>query len=106
MQHNKRFRAAVEERTQAVPREGAVAVAQGEVPHPVPRPARVLRGAVPGEGRHSHGAGCTRSAQVLAEDLLAERGVYIYLYISVCVCAYVCVCLWLTSSSLVCSTNL
>ena len=29
----------------------------GAVPEPVPRPAGLLRGPVPGEGRHAHRAG-------------------------------------------------
>lgn len=48
----------------------------GEVPVAVPRAAGVLRGAVPGEGRHAHGARRARPAQVLAQDLLAEGGKY------------------------------
>ena len=42
----------------------------------VPRAAGVLRGAVPGEGRHSDGAGHQGAPQVLAKDLLAEGGQY------------------------------
>lgn len=78
-QYNKRVRSAAEERAQTVPGEGAAAAAQGEVPVAVPRAARLLRGAVPGEGRHAHRARRARPAQVLAEDLLAEGGAYFYL---------------------------
>ena len=48
--------------------------AQGPVPVAVPRAAGVLRGAVPGEGRHPHRAGHQGAAQVLAKDLLPEGG--------------------------------
>ena len=44
------------------------------MPVAVPCAAGVLRGAVPGEGRHPDGAGHQGAAQVLAKDLLAERG--------------------------------
>lgn len=74
LQHNKRVRAPTEERTQAVPGQGVAAAAQGQVSVAVPRAARLLRGAVPGEGRHAHRAGGARPAQVLAQDLLTERG--------------------------------
>lgn len=74
MQYNKRVCAAAEERAQAVPGESAPAAAQGEVPLAVPRAARLLRRAVPGEGRHAHRARRARPAQVLAQDLFAERG--------------------------------
>ena len=40
----------------------------------VPRPAGLLRGSVPGEGRHLDGAGHQGPTQVLAQDLLAEGG--------------------------------
>lgn len=73
-QYNQRVRAAAEERTQAVPGEGPPSAAQGEVPVAVPRAARLLRRAVPREGRNAHRARRARPAQVLAQDLLAERG--------------------------------
>ena len=40
----------------------------------VPRPAGLLRGPVPGEGRHTDGAGHQGPPQVLAQDLLPEGG--------------------------------
>ena len=38
----------------------------------VPRPAGLLRGPVPGEGRHPDGAGHQGPPQVLAQDLFTE----------------------------------
>ena len=40
----------------------------------VPRTAGLLRGPVPGEGRHADGAGHQGPPQVLAQDLLPEGG--------------------------------
>ena len=40
----------------------------------VPRSAGLLRGSVPGEGRHPDGAGHQGPPQVLAQDLLPEGG--------------------------------
>lgn len=73
-QHNQRFRPAAEGGTQAVPGEGAASAAQGQGVIAVPRPARVLRRAVPREGRLADGAGRARAAQVLAKDVLPEGG--------------------------------
>ena len=53
---------------------GSDPAAQGSVSVAVPRAAGVLRGAVPGEGRHPHRAGHQGAAQVLAQDLLPEGG--------------------------------
>lgn len=74
LQYNQRVRSAFEERAQAVPCEGATAAPQGEVPVALPRAAGLLCRAVPREGRYSYGARCSRSPQVLAQDLLTERG--------------------------------
>lgn len=73
-QHNQRVCPAAEDGTQAVPSEGPAAAAQGQVPGAVPRAAGLLRGAVPGEGRHAHRARGSRPAQVLAQDVLPEGG--------------------------------
>lgn len=73
MQYNKRVRPTFEERAQTIPGEGFAAAPQGEVSVAVPRAACLLRCAVPGEGRHPHRAGGARPAQVLAQDVLAER---------------------------------
>ena len=40
----------------------------------VPRPAGLLRGPVPGEGRHSDRAGHQGPPQVLAQDMFTEGG--------------------------------
>ena len=40
----------------------------------VPRSAGLLRGPVPGEGRHPDGAGHQGPSQVLAQDLFTKRG--------------------------------
>lgn len=73
-QHNQRLRPAAESGTQAVSGEGAATATQGEGVIAVPRPARVLRGPVPGKGRLADGTGGARAAQVLAKDLLPEGG--------------------------------
>lgn len=73
-QYNQRVRSAFEERAQAVPCEGATAAPQGEVPVALPRAAGLLCRTVPGEGRHAYGTRRSRPSQVLAQDLLTERG--------------------------------
>ena len=51
-----------------------ILIIPGPLSKSVPCPAGVLRGAVPGEGRHPHRAGHQGAAQVLAQDLLPEGG--------------------------------
>lgn len=46
------------------------------MPLALPRPAGVLRGPVPGEGRDAHRVRGARPAQVLAQDLFPEGGDY------------------------------
>lgn len=74
LQHNQWIRSAVEGGTQAVSGEGSVAITQGESAVPLPCPARLLRGAVPREGRLVDGTGRAGFTKILAKDVLAEGG--------------------------------
>lgn len=74
LQYNQRVRSAIEKRAQAVPCEGAIAAPQGEMPIALPRAAGLLCRAVPREGRYAYGTCSSRPPQVLAQDLLTERG--------------------------------
>lgn len=76
LQYNQWICTPVEEWAQTVPGEGAVAPAQGEVSVAVPRTAGLLRGAVPWEGRYTHGTCCTRTSQVLAQNMFTKRGIF------------------------------
>ncbi len=48
--------------------------AQGAMPVAVSRAAGLLRGAVPGEGRHAHGTSHQGPTEVLAQNVLAKGG--------------------------------
>lgn len=74
VKHYQRLRTAAQGGAQGVLAEGAIAIAQGQVAVGLSSAIGVLRCTILGEGSVADGACYKKSAQVLAQDTLAQGG--------------------------------